>query len=61
MAVEYIAVVNKDTKACGDIVCDEDAANRAIEKRRKHYPNDKDAEFVLVHGDAPCPAFADRE
>lgn len=59
--MKYIAVVNKDTKACVGIVRDEKAANRVIEKRRKYYPNDKDAEFVLVHGDAPRPAFTDRD
>lgn len=59
--MEYIAVVNKDTEACVGIVRNEEAANRVIEKRRKYYPKDKDAEFVLVHGDAPCPAFTDRD
>lgn len=59
--MKYVAVINKNTKACIGIVRDEEAANRAIEKRRKYHPAEENDEFELVHGDAPCPAFTDRD
>ena len=59
--MKFVVVVNKETKACAGIVRDDEAAYRLIEKRRKLYPQDKNAEFELMHGNAPCPAFTDRD